>query len=339
MKLLSVIVPSYNSQDYLEKCLESLLSVKEDSLEILIINDGSQDRTGEIADSFAFQYPDIVKTVHQENKGHGGAVNTGIEKASGLYVKVVDSDDWIERESFEKILTTLKGFVNNKQTVDLLISNFVYEKEGAKQKKAVSFENALPQDRIFTWDEIGLFRKGQYLLMHALIYRKQVLTESALKLPEHTFYVDNLFAYLPLDFVHSLYYLNVNLYRYYIGREDQSVNESVMIKRIDQQLKVNWIMIEERPLNLSRNINLQLYMLHYLEIITTVSSILLIRSKKPEYIRKKRELWRSIKDRDRQLYHRLRFGLLGHVVNLPGRMGRYISIELYKLSQRAFGFN
>ncbi len=339
MKLLSVIVPSYNSEDYLGNCLDSLLALSEETLEILIINDGSRDRTAEIAESYARDYPETVRAVHQDNKGHGGAVNTGIEKATGLYVKVVDSDDWVDREAFEQVLNTLKTFVTDNSPVDLLISNFVYEKEGARRKKTVSFANVLPQGGIFTWDDIGAFRRGQYLLMHALIYRRKTLLESGMVLPEHTFYVDNLFAYLPLDFVETLYYLNVDFYRYYIGRTDQSVNEAVMIKRIDQQLAVNRIMINERPLSHKRNINLQRYMLHYLEIITTVSSILLIRAKTPECMEKKRELWASIKERDRALYRQLRFGLLGHIVNLPGRIGRKVSIELYRLSQKAIGFN
>ena len=339
MKLLSVIVPCYNSEDYLGNCLDSLLSLSEETLEILVVNDGSQDRTGDIADAYARKYPDTVSAVHQENKGHGGAVNSGLALATGLYIKVVDSDDWVDRKAYEQVVNTLKGFVAEKMPVDLLISNFVYEKEGAKRKKSVSFANVLPQNRVFTWDDTGSFKRGQYLLMHSMIYRRQVLENSMLKLPEHTFYVDNLFAYLPLDYVNTLYYLDVDFYRYYIGRDDQSVNEAVMIKRIDQQLKVNRAMIDERPLSHSRNRKLQLYMLHYLEIITTVSSILLIRAKTPECMLKKQELWKSIKERDHELYRQLRFGLLGHVVNLPGRVGRSISLELYKISQKAIGFN
>ena len=92
MKILSVAIPSYNSQDYMRKCVESLLPAGND-IEIIIVNDGSKDRTGEIAEEYASRYPGIVKAVHQENGGHGEAVNTGLKNATGLYFKVVDSDD------------------------------------------------------------------------------------------------------------------------------------------------------------------------------------------------------------------------------------------------------
>ena len=92
MKYLTITVPCYNSQDYMEHCIDSLLIGGED-VEILIVDDGSKDRTGEIADRYALEYPNIVKAIHQENGGHGEAVNAGIRNATGLYFKVVDSDD------------------------------------------------------------------------------------------------------------------------------------------------------------------------------------------------------------------------------------------------------
>ena len=137
MKLLSIAIPSYNSQDYMEHCIDSLLAGGED-VEILIVDDGSNDRTAQIADAYAEKYPTIVKAIHQENGGHGEAVNAGIRNASGLYFKVVDSDDWVDKEAYEKILSVLKELSGGSQTLDMLISNFVYEKEGAKHKKKAS---------------------------------------------------------------------------------------------------------------------------------------------------------------------------------------------------------
>ena len=127
MKLLSIAIPCYNSQDYMEKCIESLL-VGGEEVEILVVDDGSSDRTAEIADAYAAKYPTIVKAIHQENGGHGEAVNAGIRNATGLYFKVVDSDDWVNKEAYIKILETLYELLRGPQTVDLLISNFVYEK-------------------------------------------------------------------------------------------------------------------------------------------------------------------------------------------------------------------
>ena len=197
MKLLSVAIPCYNSQEYMKYCIESLLPGGDD-VEILIVNDGSVDNTGKIADEYAKKYPNIVRAIHQENGGDGEAVNTGIRNATGLYFKVVDSDDWVDTRAYLKILDVIKTFSTEKKYVDMLISNFVYEKENSKFKKVMKYDNVLPEGKIFTWDDIGTFRKGQYILMHSVIYRTGVLRECGLSLPKHTFYVDNLFVYLPL---------------------------------------------------------------------------------------------------------------------------------------------
>ena len=221
MKLLSIAVPCYNSEDYMEHCVESLL-VGGDEVEILIVDDGSQkDRTPEIADRLEKEHPGVVRAIHQENGGHGEAVNTGLSNATGVYFKVVDSDDWVNEKAYIQILDLLRQMVEQDTGLDMLISNFVYEKEGAKRKRVMNYHAAIPRDEILTWDQVRVFTKWQYILMHSVIYRTQLLRDCGLKLPAHTFYVDNIFVYQPLPFVKTLYYLDVNFYRYFIGREDQ----------------------------------------------------------------------------------------------------------------------
>lgn len=338
MKLLSVVIPCYNSQEYMKYCIESLLPGGED-VELLIVNDGSSDKTAEIANEYAKTYPSIIRTIHQINGGHGEAVNTGIKNATGLYLKVVDSDDWVDTRAYLKILNILKEFTNENKSIDMFISNFVYEKEGSKFKKVMKYDDVLPEGKIFTWDDIGKFKKGQYILMHSVIYRTQLLRNCNLVLPKHTFYVDNLFVYVPLKYVKDIYYLNVDFYRYFIGREDQSVNESVMIKRIDQQIKVNKLMIDTVDLQSIENENLYSYMISYLEIITVVSGILLIRSGTKQNLEKKKELWKYIKEKDIKVYRSLRYGIMGRMLNLPGVPGRKMCIGAYKISQKIVGFN
>ena len=341
MKLLSVAVPCYNSEAYMEKCIDSLIVGGED-VEIIIVDDGSTDRTAKIADSYAKRFPAIVRVIHQENGGHGAAVNAGLAAASGLYFKVVDSDDWVKESAYYKILDTLRDITSGDSSLDMLLSNFVYEKEGAARHKVMKYRHALPQDRIFTWSEVRHFHKGQYILMHSVIFRTRLLKDCGLTLPEHTFYVDNLFVFEPLPFVRNMYYLDVNFYRYYIGREGQSVNEKVMISRIDQQIRVNKIMIDylmDHFDKICTRRKLKNYMVNYLEIITVVSSILLIRSGTEEGLAKKRELWEYIKKKDIRLYIRLRYGIMGNSMNLPGRGGRKISVDCYKICQRFFKFN
>jgi glycosyltransferase involved in cell wall biosynthesis len=341
MKLLSIAIPCYNSSDYMRKCIDSLLPGGED-VEIIIINDGSSDNTMDIAEEYRERFPSIVKVINKQNGGHGSGVNAGLERAKGLYLKVVDSDDWVNQAAYMKILEKLKELTEKGTPVDMLVSNFVYEKEGEKHKKVMSYHYALPKDRIFGWKDIRHFRVGQYILMHAVIYRTNLLKECGLKLPEHTFYVDNIFVFNPLPYVKTLYYMDVNFYRYYIGRSDQSVNEQVMISRIDQQIKVNKMMIDYYIAEKQRilaNGKVRRYMVNYLDIITTVSSVLLIRSGLEENLEKKKELWKYIRDNDKVLWIRLRSGILGSAMNLPGKVGRRISVDGYKLCQRIFHFN
>lgn len=337
MKLLTFAIPCYNSAAYMEKCIESLLPGGED-VEIIVVNDGStKDNTAEIADRYAAKYPTIVKAVHQENGGHGEAVNAGIRNATGLYFKVVDSDDWVDLDAYKQVLATLKELVAGEATLDMLISNYVYEKEGAKHKKVMRY-NAVPTNKMITWKDTKFF-KGQYILMHSVIYRTQLLRDCGLELPKHTFYVDNIYVYKPLPNVRNMYYLDVDFYRYFIGRDDQSVNEKVMIDRIDQQIKVNKIMVEAFDLWKIQDKKLRKYMFNYLEIITMVSTIMLIRSGTEENLQKKRDLWKYIKEYDIRLFHKLRNGILGNTMNLPGKTGRKISVAAYKISQKVVGFN
>lgn len=341
MKLLTIAIPSYNSENYLSKCIESLLPGGED-VEILVVNDGSKDNTSAIGHEYEAKYPGIVKVIDKENGGHGSAVNAGVEHATGLFFKVVDSDDWVKKSAYLEILEKLKDFAGSDVILDMLISNFVYEKEGAAKKKVMRYAHALPKDTVFTWNDVGHFFKGQYILMHSVIYRTKLLRECGMKLPDHTFYVDNIFVYEPLPYVKNMYYMDVNFYRYYIGREDQSVNEKVMIGRVDQQIRVNKLMIDYTVRNRKMifvNKRLKQYMLNYLEIITTISSIMLILADTEEALDKKTELWEYLKASDSYLYRKLRYGIMGNGMNLPGKGGRKISVEGYRLAQRFFKFN
>ena len=341
MKVLTIAIPCYNSAEYMRKCIDSLLPGGED-VEIIIVNDGSSDKTEDIAEEYRERFPSIVKVINKENGGHGSAVNAGLEKAKGLYFKVVDSDDWVKQSAYLEIINLLKDLLKNGKSLDMLISNFVYEKEGEKRKKVMKYHHALPRNEIFTWKDVRHFRVGQYILMHSVIYRTNLLRECGLKLPEHTFYVDNIFVFNPLPYVKTMYYIDVNFYRYYIGRTDQSVNEQVMIGRIDQQIKVNKLLVDyyvEEKTRIHANGKVKRYMRNYLDIITTVSSVLLIRSDLDENLEKKKELWNYIKIKDKWLWARLRAGILGNAMNLPGKIGRKITIDGYKICQRIFHFN
>jgi len=339
VKLLSVAIPCYNSESYMRHCIESLLPGG-DEVEILIVDDGStKDRTAEIADEYERNYPGICRAIHQENGGHGEAVNAGLRNASGIYFKVVDSDDWVDESAYMEILNTLRRFVYGEKTLDMLVSNFVYEKQGSDRKKVMNYRTALPENQLIDWDDVKVFILGQYILMHSVIYRTELLRQCGLELPKHTFYVDNIFVYQPLPHVKTLYYLNVNFYRYFIGRDDQSVNEQVMIGRIDQQIRVTKLMLSYYDVMKIKQRKLRRYMVRYLEIMMVISSILAIKSGTEENMEKKEELWQSLRKQNLKLYLRLRYGFLGQGVNLPGKGGMKFPIAIYKMTQKFFGFN
>ncbi len=339
MKIITFTVPCYNSAAYMDHCIKTLIQGGED-VEIMLVDDGSSDDTAKIADDYASKYPSIIRVIHQENGGHGEAVNTGIKNAKGLYFKVVDSDDWLDIPGMLKTISVLKELQDKKKQLDMMICNYVYEHSEDNTSHTVNYKNVFPQNCLFGWNDVGRFRASQNILMHSVIYRTSLLRECGLVLPKHTFYVDNLFVYQPLPYVKTLYYMDIDLYRYFIGRADQSVNENVMIKRIDQQLRVNRLMIDfycnmkERP-----NKRLDNYMKKYLSVMMTISSVLLLVSGTSENLKKKTDLWLYLKNSDEKLYRRMRYRLLGTVSNLPGIAGRKLTKHAYRLTSKRYKFN
>ena len=340
MKLLSIAVPCYNSEGYMRNCIESLLPGG-DEVEIIIVDDGStKDRTAEIADEYAAKYPGIVKAVHQENGGHGQAVNTGLKHATGLYFKVVDSDDWLDKENYPKVLDKLAELVREGQNVDMMLCNYIYDKQGVKHKKAIRYANVFPQDQVFTWKDAKHFHLGQYILMHSVIYRTQMLKNCGLELPQHTFYVDNIFVYYPLPYVKNLYYMDLDLYRYFIGRADQSVNESIMVKRVDQQLRVTKHMIDCQDLDALKNQKrLRAYMLHYLSIMMAISDIFLLLDGSAEAREKKTQLWQYLKEHTSPSVYRAVRLSLGGITNLHFPKSDTIIVGGYRIARKIFKFN
>ena len=340
-KLITFAVPCYNSADYMDHCVETLLAAGPEA-EIILVDDGStKDDTPAKCDAWVERHPDIIRAIHQENGGHGEGVNQGIRHAQGLYYKVVDSDDWLDTAALAKVMEKLREFSKLPAPVDMVIANYVYEHVEDNTHKAMGYRNVFPTGQIFTWDDIGHFRASQYLLMHSVIYRTQLLRDCGLILPKHTFYVDNIFVYQPLPYVKTMYYLNVDLYRYFIGRSDQSVNESVMAGRIDQQVRVTKIMIDAHDLSLIRQSQKRLgrYMFNYLSMMMTISSIFSVIANTPESLGMRTELWEYLRKKDPALYRRCRYRLTNVGTNIPGYQGRKLSVTLYRLARKSYKFN
>ncbi len=337
MKLISAAVPCYNSAAYMKKAVDSLLIAGEE-IEIIIVNDGSKDDTARIADEYAKQYPTIVKVIHQENGGHGEAVNAGLRVATGLYYKVLDSDDWFDEKAFKKVLKVLREIVDEGQPLDMFIANYVYEKVSENSQKVIDYVGVLPQGKIFTWEEVGNFRQGKYILMHSVIYRTQLLRDCKLELPKHTFYVDNIFVYQPLNQVKYMYYMNVDLYRYFIGRDDQSVTEENMIKRIDQQIRVTKHMINCCNVIKIKNKKLRRYLVKYMGIMMTVSSVYLIKEGSAKSLQKRDELWDYLEKTNPEFSKLVGSSILSKSMQLNTKAGHTIVKAGYNISKKIFKF-
>jgi len=336
MKLISFAVPCYNSEAYMRTCIESLLKAGEDA-EILIVNDGStKDNTAAIADEYQAKYPTICRAIHQQNKGHGGACNAGMQNATGEYFKVVDSDDWLNEEALKEYMILLKKL---RGQVDLLVTNYVYEKQGRKNKMVMRFHDICPKDRLFGWDEIRTFRVGEVLTMHTMTYRTQVLRDCGVVLPEHTFYVDNIYAYLPLPYVRNLYYADLDLYRYYIGRTDQSVNQEIMVKRQDQQMRVMRAMIEGCEVDKLPCKGLRRYMARDLEMIMAITSVVMIIDGGREALQKKADIWKLLREKNPEADRRIRRGIMGFCCSSSNPFFMKLTKFIYLLCQRIYGFN
>lgn len=338
MKTITFAVPCYNSADYMDTCIESLLACGDD-IEVLIVDDGSEDDTAAKADTWQERFPEVVRAIHKPNGGHGSAVNAGLAVATGLYYKVVDSDDWLDRHSMEDVMAYLRSQRESEHPTDMVIGNYVYEKVFEDSRTEMHYRNVFPERHVFDWSDVGSFNHSQYLLMHSVIYRTELLRDMGLALPEHCFYVDNIFVYEPLPHVRSMYYLDVPMYRYFIGREGQSVNEEVMMRRIDQHLRVAREMIDAVDVMSLEPRRLRKYMEGYLSMMMCIASVFLRMRNTDEDDRKLEEIWHYLKDRDAALYRRVRTNVLNLGTNLPTELGRRLGLGGYHLAQRIFHFN
>jgi hypothetical protein len=339
--LLTVAVPAYNCADFLDRALTALC-VGDARLEVVIVDDGSTDATGMLAEAYAHTYADRIRVVHQVNGGHGAAIDTGVAHARGRYVKVLDADDWLSAAALARVLDVLQRLEED-GGVDALFTDFVHDRVD-KSVRLTRFDTVFPPDRVFGWQDTQRFGRRQYLMMHAVIYRTALLREVGPDLPRHTFYVDSLYVLRPLSRVRRMYYLPVPLYHYYIGREGQSVAPEVMLARVDQQLRVNRLALETLPSVDDVRAGLvpaQLYaaQLHYVRALCAVVCATLALGGTREHLAVRRAFWREVK-RDRPRIHgHLRRSLVGAGSNLPGYAGRHVTRAAYHLARRYVGFS
>lgn len=220
-------------------------------------------------------------------------------------------------------------------------TNYVYDHLNEHRTHPISYRKVMRGDVMYGWSDLSRFWFSQYLVMHAMIYRTAVLRKSGLVLPEHTYYEDNLFSYQPLLCVERLYYIDIDLYHYFIGRANQSVNEKVMLGNIDQQVAVTGLMSRAVDIRSVRRDNPKLanYLRRYLSMMYSITSVLLYIIDTDESQKKYSDLWNDLKERDPELYDMLRHHSMSMWTALPGRAGRRMVVAGYRMARRIYKFN
>lgn len=223
-KLLTISIAAYNIEKYINKLMASLLDSRIlNRIEVLIINDGSTDKTKEISEEYMKQYPKTVRLINKKNAGHGSTINTGIIEATGKYFRALDGDDWINTEDLVQLIKDME-----KINVDLILTNSIYCFEGKKNE--VKYRNNLIHGKIYSFEQIAPLVK--WMSYHEVIYKTSILKENNIKIDEKCFYVDTEFMIYPIQYINSIIYFNYNIYCYRLGTEGQSVSKKSRIKHI-----------------------------------------------------------------------------------------------------------
>lgn len=240
--VLTVVVPAYNAQDYLKNCLDSLcLPELLDKIEIIVVDDGSTDQTGQLADQYQNRYPHTVRVIHKENGGHGSGINCGIKAARGRYFKVVDSDDWVDADGFRNLIKSLDSSpaLNNNgfydQGPDVVVSGFLWAFDngsGREETFPTKAEIRKPfpgviYEMIYDFDQVA---DKIYVKMHGMTIRTSILKEHGIQVDENCFYVDTEYVLYPIPFIQTISFIRDFVYQYRIGRAGQSVDPQKMLR-------------------------------------------------------------------------------------------------------------
>lgn len=252
MKTLSILVPVYNTEKYIQRCLDSIL-IEEvlDDIEVILVNDGSKDNSLRILNEYKKKHPNSVIVIDKENGGHGSTINAGLKIASGKYFRVVDSDDWVKSTDFISFVKNLKN-----EDVDLIVTN--YKKEFIFNSTSESIEwKKLKENITYNFNEFNLeLLEKDYFVMANSTYRTEILRQSNLKLLENTFYVDMQYNVVPILNIKTFKFFKLDIYRYFIGRPEQSMNLQNFVRNRSDHEKVMKFLLEfykENITQLSKN--------------------------------------------------------------------------------------
>jgi len=236
-KILTIAVPAYNAEWCIKKCLSSFINESVlDKLDVIIVDDGSTDKTGFIAKQFVDKYPDVFRIIHKENGGHGSGINVAIDSATGKYFKVIDADDWVLTDNLCIFIETL-----SQADADVVLTHY-HTIDMTTQKQRSFKTQGLILDQVYTLDEyVSAGKEALYCAtFHGITYKTDVYRRSGARLTENIFYEDQEYATLPFLSVQTVLPLNLFLYEYLIGNTEQSVSDQNQVKRIGHIEKIIW---------------------------------------------------------------------------------------------------
>lgn len=223
-KLLSIIIPTYNMEQYLRYCLDSLLIIENfETLDVLVVNDGSKDSSSAIAHEYADRYPTVFRVIDKENGNYGSCINRGLKEATGKYIKVLDADDSFDTTHFEDFVTYLMH-----TDADLILSDFAIVNE---EREIVRYHRYdFEPNRLYQMEEVCTTPKFQDMEMHAVTYRRNILTNIDYKQTEGISYTDQQWIFIPMLYVKNVCRFDKHVYNYLIGREGQTISAGVRQK-------------------------------------------------------------------------------------------------------------
>lgn len=227
-KLLTISIAAYNVEKYIEQALKSCIVSKEylDRIEVLIINDGSKDNTCNLCSQICDNYPDTFILINKKNAGFGSTINKALSLATGKYFKLLDGDDWFDTEQLEVLLEQLACIES-----DLVLHN--YTRVYTNNKKEVC--SLQIEKKPIDINAIGMKKN---ILSPNITYKTSILQKHKIEITENCFYTDMEYVILPLKYIKTIQYVDLNVYCYRLGDDEQSVSIKGICKHYKDSLTV-----------------------------------------------------------------------------------------------------
>ena len=299
-KTLSLVVPVYNTEQYLHRCLDSvLLEEIADELELIAVNDGSTDSSLSILRDYQSRYPKTVVLIDKENGGHGSAINAGLHAATGRYFRVLDSDDWFDTPGFLQLMTSIPSCME-----DLIVTPYSQEYTWSGTEIRYDYPY-LEHDRIYTMEDIDWQEGMDYFTLASSTWRTQLLRDCGLQLSEKCSYVDMEYNLHPIPYVNSFRFLDIPVYRYFLGRPEQSMSPEVMLRQAPMHQQVLCRLIEDyadHAVSISPGTRRYMLLMIYYMLYTHCNLLCIDHPGRRHAFREIRELEAWIKSRAPEVY-------------------------------------